>query len=586
MYFIITIFNFSYFRNLAIFYKTKNGSNTGDLVIEFIRRQRNRRVVLFGVFVLILFSATFITPIENQSLQQNHHYFTEVDDEELLEFSTYFGGSGDEMGLSASLHYLGDTVVDSEGNIIIVGRSAASDFPIKDAYQETKGGSIDATISKFSPNGSLIFSTFLGGFADDWANCVTLDSSDNIIVGGVTGSENFPLKNAYQDTNNGGTESNADCFISKLSSDGQTLLYSTYFGGTGSDWCYSIATDASNRIAFTGTTYSRNLPMVNANQTTTAGQLEAYVVVLSSNGKSVVFSSYISSSGFDAGRGIDFDSSGNLFVTGQIGPSTKGTADVIQPTFAGGADAFIAKFTSSGTLTTFTYLGGSLFERANDLAIDNENNVILTGYSQSADYPTSNAFQNFTIGSYEVVISKLSNDLEELIFSTYLGGSSSDFGYGVTTDSENNVYVTGDVSSTDLPAYYNFCNSRGKSDVLLAKFQSNGDLLFSAAIGGSELDIGVEIAVCDSNSTAIVGFTTSSNLPTKNAYQDAYAGACDLFILRVETIDMEIETLVPVTETPTPTPTEEGGAGLVTFVLVSIPAITLIVFKKWKKSLY
>ena len=546
-------------------------------MIENLRRQNSRRISLVTGMILVIGIGNIInfsTALESK--YSNSDYFTTNAENEYLEFSTYFGSSGDEMGISAGLHYVADTVVDSQGNIIIVGRSAADDFPIVSAYQDTRGGSIDATVSKFSPNGTLLFSTYLGGFDDDWANCVTLDSSNNIIIGGVTGSDNFPLKNPYQDTCLGGTESNADCFITKLSSDGQSLLYSSYFGGTNSDWCYAIATDSSNRIAFTGTTFSGNLPMVNANMSNIRGNLDAYVVVLAANGQSVVMSSYLGSSYSDAGRGIAFDSHGDVLVSGHISVCSLGTPDAFQQVHAGGgADAYLAKFDLDGTLEYLTYFGGNAYDRANDLVIDSEDNVIITGYTQSTNLHTLNAFQNFTQGSFESFVAKFTNDGTSLIFSSYFGGTNQDIGYGVTVDAADNVLVTGETVSSDFPTYCNFSSPRGKSDVYLGKFKKDGDLLFSVALGGSELDLGAELVSCDANSIAIVGFTLSYNFPTKNAYQETYGGACDLFLLRIETTDMDIEPIVPITETLTPT-TEEASYRLLSLLFLIIPVTTFV----------
>ncbi|MDF1537406.1 MAG: hypothetical protein P1Q69_00675 [Candidatus Thorarchaeota archaeon] len=155
---------------------------------------------------------------------------TENDQLELIDFSSYFGGSGDEsMGAS---YAFGDTVDDSMGNIILVGATYSEDFPIKNAYQDHLNGNRDSIIAKFHPNGSLIFSTYFGGSAQELITGVDVDSEDNIIIAGITGSPDYPLVNPLQSTFTGGNEGNADCFITKFSQDGQSLLFSTFFGGT------------------------------------------------------------------------------------------------------------------------------------------------------------------------------------------------------------------------------------------------------------------------------------------------------------------------------------------------------------------
>jgi len=271
------------------------------------------------------------------AFQNDYLKSEECGDFEILEFSTFLGGTGDEQGTLSNLHYLGDVVVDSEGNIIVVGSTSSTDFPVLNAYQDTFAGNIDVTVSKFSPEGTLLFSTYLGGSANDWANCVTLDSSDNIIIGGVTGSTDFPLEDPYQDTCMGGTESNADCFITKLAKNGQSLIFSTYFGNTGSDWCYSICVNNANQIAITGTTYSSNLPLLNPYQATHRGSLESFVTLFAANGQSLVFSTFLGSPGWDTGRGVSFDSNGDLLATGQMASVNIGTPGVFQQSFGGGS---------------------------------------------------------------------------------------------------------------------------------------------------------------------------------------------------------------------------------------------------------
>ena len=166
----------------------KTGKNIG-------RKKRIFEIssILF-ILVLFLINISISFGGVNYSFTDSTHTQSE-DIHDLSIFSTFLGGTGDE-GYITQLHYLGDTVVDSEGNIVVIGRTTSTDFPVKNAYQSTFGGAIDATVSKFTPTGELIFSTYLGGSADDWANCVALDEDDNIIIGGVTGSNNFPIINA------------------------------------------------------------------------------------------------------------------------------------------------------------------------------------------------------------------------------------------------------------------------------------------------------------------------------------------------------------------------------------------------------
>ncbi|MBN2228373.1 MAG: SBBP repeat-containing protein, partial [Candidatus Thorarchaeota archaeon] len=245
--------------------------------------QKNfKREAVTAAFLLILSLGAFTHVIAT----------TEVNPVDLIDFSTYFGGTGDDR-IETISYAFGSTVVDSQGNIIVVGRTESTDFPLKDAFQDHINGISDGTISKFSPNGSLIFSTYLGGSAQEVPTGVAVDSDDNIIIGGVTGSSDFPLLNPLQSNFTGGTEGDADCFITKFSEDGQSLIFSTYFGGTGSDWLYTLNADSSGRIAISGTTESDDFPVLNAHQNTRSGTLDVFITLIEADGQSVLFSSYL-----------------------------------------------------------------------------------------------------------------------------------------------------------------------------------------------------------------------------------------------------------------------------------------------------
>ncbi|MHA1212344.1 MAG: SBBP repeat-containing protein, partial [Candidatus Heimdallarchaeota archaeon] len=340
--------------------------------------------------------------------------------------------------------------------------------------------------------------------------------------------------------------------------------------------------------ALTRTTSSASIPLVTPYQANSEGSLEIYVTLFSADGQSIVFSTYLGSGGWDTGRGIAFDSAGDLLVTGQIANAPIGTEGSFQQTFRGGtSDAFLAKFKTDGTLKYFTFLGGNSFDRANDLQVDSEDNIILTGYTNSGNFPTENPFQDFYVNYMDVFVTKINKTGTNVIFSTYMGGTSHDVGFAVAIDMDDNILITGETSSPAFPVYYDLGSPTGASDCLLAKFAKNGSLLFSTIFGGSSLDLGVGIAAYDHNSTVIVGFTLSNNLPDCNAYQDTYGGNCDLFVMKIQTMDLTIDPIVEEipTPTPTPSPTETSGLSLLSFVFVALPALLFMFRKNSKKSL-
>ena len=488
----------------------------------------SRKTVLVGLLVL-LFLGTFSHAVAT----------AQVDPTDLIDFSTFLGGTGDER-IEETSYTFGSTVVDSKGNIIVVGRTTSTDFPLKDAFQDHINGYSDGTVSKYSSNGSLLFSTYLGGSAQELIIDVAIDSDDNIIVAGITGSPDFPLMNPFQSNFTGGNEGDADCFITKFSEDGQSLLFSTFFGGTASDWCYTMNVDSNDRIAISGTTESTDFPLQNPHQDNNSGLLDVFLTLFEADGQSLLFSTYLGTTGIDHGRRVAFDSQGDVILAGMAAAGELATEGVYQEEHAGGSsDAFIAKFKTNGTLVYFTYVGGALQEWACDLVVDSEDNIIITGFTTSHNFPTMNAYQDEWTGEVDTFITKITPDGRSVVFSTYLGGSSSDYGNAITIDSHDRIIVVGQTDSADFPttipihtteSYYN--------NVSLTVFNHDGSLLFSMMFGGEHNDIGIGVAWYSDDSFIIVGHTGSDSFPVYNAYQETFGGDYDMFVMKVDLQDL------------------------------------------------
>ena len=472
---------------------------------------------------------------------------------DLIDFSTFLGGTGDD---DCDVSYeFGSTVVDSKGNIIVAGRTQSTDFPVKDAYQDTYSDAGDGTISKFYPNGSLIFSTYLGGSEQEYITDVAIDSQDNIIVAGITGSSDFPVVNAFKSNSTGVSPGDVDGFITKLAEDGQSLLFSTYFGGSGNDWLYTMNIDSSDRIAFSGTTDSTDLPLVNPHQATNSGGREVFIVTLAADAQSIVFSTYLGTVENDHGRRVGFDSLGNLLVAGMIGTGDLATGGVYQEDHGGGnTDAFLAKYNMTGEMEYFSFLGGADSEWGVDLAIDSDDNVVVTGFTTSDDFPTTNAYQEERGGFADMFITKFSEDGQSAVFSTYLGGSSPDYGNAIVIDPEDRIIVTGQTKSTDFPTTLPFNNTDSMHDnVSLVMMSPEGSLLVSIALGGEADDIGMGVAWHSDDCFIVAGFTKADEFPIYEAYQDTYAGAGDLFVMKID-----LASIIPTSGTETTTGTETG----------------------------
>jgi uncharacterized repeat protein (TIGR01451 family) len=370
----------------------------------------------------------------------------------------------------------------------------------------------------------LVYSTYLGGTVKDLAYAMAADSTGAAYVTGLT-SGAFPTLNAEQNTFGGG---NSDAFVAKLSPSG-ALVYSTYLGGAGGDQGLGIAVDSTGAAYVTGSTGGA-FPTLNAQQNTFGGGGDAFVAKLDPTG-ALVYSTYLGGTSPDSGNGIGVDSAGAAYVTG----STQGafpTLNAQQNTFGGTQDAFVAKLSPTGALVYSTYLGGTGSDSGNGIGVDNLGAAYVTGLS-TGSFPTLNAEQNtFGGGSYDAFVAKLS-PTGALVYSTYLGGTGLDVGYGIGVDGTGAAYVTGSTNGgfPTLNAVQNTFGGTG--DAFIAKLGPTGALVYSTYLGGTGNDQGSAIAVDSAGATFVSGYT-SGGFPTLNAVQNTYGGgAYDAFVAKL-----------------------------------------------------
>ncbi|MGO8796140.1 MAG: SBBP repeat-containing protein [Candidatus Sulfotelmatobacter sp.] len=419
-----------------------------------------------------------------------------------LVYSTYLGGSGDDYGQGIAL--------DASGDAYIVGQTLSANFPVTPgAFQPQCGGGSGKTcpggdifITELNPEGNgLVYSTYLGGSGVDQGNAIALDANNDAYVTGFTQSTNFPVTlGAFQTTCKCTTRSVA--FVTELNSTGTALVYSTYLGGSFSDVGYAIALDSSDDAYLTGYTHSSNFPTTpGAFQTTLNADTAAWVTKMNSTGTALVYSTYL---GGDTtattqceacGTSIAVDSSGNAYVCGltaeQNFPTTPGA---YQTTFMGntnGHDAFITKLNSGGSALVFsTYLGGNGDTGATTLSVDSLDNVWVRGNTKSTSFPiTPGAFQLANAGAYDVFVSELNSAGSELLYSTYLGGSGTEYGgatrlIALDQNVPPGVYVTGYTNSTNYPVSEGAIQTTpgGNNDSFVTKFAPSPNVGLSPAL--------------------------------------------------------------------------------------------------------
>jgi hypothetical protein len=482
-----------------------------------------------------LIPVTFEQNEENQfryGFEVGNYNFLEilVIDPVILQLSTFFGGIGRDCGNSIA--------VDDAGYIYITGYTSSTDFPIQNAFDSTfNSGTFDVFVTKFNPDGeSLNFSTYLGGLESDGGKAIAVDDVGCIFVTGFTRSTNFPTHNAFDSTHNGIT----DVFVAKFNPDGQSLNFSTYLGGLESEFGYAITVDEVGSICITGYTFSTNFPTQNAfDSTFNGGPVDIFVTKFNPDGQSLNFSTYLGGSSSELGFAIAVDKFGYIYVTGDTGSTNFPTLNAFNSTHNGDYDVFITKFNSNGQSLNFsTYLGGSGYERGNAIALDKLGCIYITGFTGSINFPTPNACDSTHNGDYDVFITKINPDGQSLNFSTYLGGTSDDFGYGIAVDEVGCAHITGYTDSIDFPTHNSFdSTNNGGSDVFLTKFNPNGQSLnYSTYFGGEGDDYGYGIAV-DYGRIFVAGYTDSMDIPTQNAFDSTFDGSSDgiLFIFDSDT---------------------------------------------------
>ena len=381
----------------------------------------------------------------------------------------------------------------------------------------------------------LSYSTYLGGSDLDWANKIAVDGSGNAYVTGLTFSTDFPTQNPYQATF-AGPVGGSDIFVAQLSADGSSLNYSTYLGGANNEWANNIAVDSSGNAYVTGATTSADFPTQNPYQATHAGGEDAFVAQLSADGSSLNYSTYLGGGSDETGHGIAVDGSGNAYVTGSTSSTDFPTQNAYQATHAGpvgGVDGFVAQFSAAGnSLNYSTYLGGNSQDIGFGIAVDGSGNAYVTGVTSSTDFPTQNPYQaTFAgpVGGNDVFMAQLSAAGNSLNYSTYLGGSGSEWVDGIAVDGSGNAYVVGYTLSTDFPTQNAYQATHagpvGGSDGFVAQLSAAGNSLnYSTYLGGSGGEYVHEIAVDAAGKTWVTGSTSSTDFPTQNAYQPAYAG--------------------------------------------------------------
>jgi hypothetical protein len=379
------------------------------------------------------------------------------------------------------------------------------------------------------PGVILSYSTYIGGGDTDEGQGVGVDNSGYASIVGYTLSSDFPTAVGYDPSYNG----DWDVFVSKFVPSGDALVFSTFLGGSQDDRGYAIDVDSNDHIFITGYTYSSDFPVSEAWDATYNLNGDVFVTNLYPDGTDLKYSTYLGGGGTEMAFGLDLEPSptGVVYVTGMTGGAFP-TLHAYQSSPGGGIDAFVSIFNADGILTRSTYYGGSGYDRGEDIDGKVDHLFTITGVTESTDLPVGNNYYDNTFnGGYrDAFVAYFSSTT--LRFTSYIGGSDDDYGYGVTVDDEFHIFVTGSTESSDMYTYNAYDDSyNGGSDVFLTRF--NGYVLgFSTYYGGSGNDYAFDIDANFQSDVYITGLTYSTDFPTDHPTYDSYNGVGDVFLSR------------------------------------------------------
>ena len=417
------------------------------------------------------------SPIQGSPGGIANAYITKIDASgSSLVYSTYLGGSDLDGALDIAVDASGNAYITG----VAVSTDFPTASPLFGSHAGGSSAyPSDAFITKIDASGSsLIYSTYLGGSGDDWGSRLALDISDNVYITGETVSTDFPTASPIQGSFGGGDRT--DIFVTKIDASGSSLVYSTYLGGSTVDRDARIAVDASGNAYIAGQTHSDDFPTASPMQGTRSGGFDTFVTKIDTSGNSLIYSTYLGGSGHDQNYGLAVDSSGNVYIGGETISTDYPTVSPLQGSHGGGSyDAFITKIDASGSSLVYsTYLGGGGFDVVLEIVLDISDNAYITGRTNSTNFPTVYPLQgSFGGGADDAFITKIDASGSSLIYSTYLGGSGDDWGSRLALDISDNLYIAGGTSSTDFQTVSPFQGSYGggSADAFVAKLSPDSD---------------------------------------------------------------------------------------------------------------
>ncbi|MFP9097879.1 SBBP repeat-containing protein [Flavobacterium sp. RHBU_24] len=380
----------------------------------------------------------------------------------------------------------------------------------------------------------VVWATYYGGSGDEFSAFTNIDSSNNVYLSGYTTSTSGIASGGYDTT----FSAVSDLYLVKFNASG-ARLWATYYGGTGEESIGECQIDGSGNIYLAGSTGSASGMASGGFQNTYGGDAyDALLVKFNSSGARI-WATYYGGGYNDTGNDCVVDSSGNVYLAGYTLSPLNIASGGYQNTQGGEYDAYLVKFSSSGSRLWATYYGGDYSDSATCLAVDGLNNIYLGGFTNSTESISSpGSYLSTAPGTTDTpnaFLAKFDTSGSRL-WGTYYGGTADDYALGCSTDGSGNVYLSGDTSSTTGIASGGFQSTVLGHDAFLAKFTTDGALSWGTYYGGSGYEESYANTVDISGNIYLSGVTGSTSGIASGGFQNTYGGGeYDAFIVKFNT---------------------------------------------------
>jgi uncharacterized protein (TIGR03437 family) len=490
-------------------------SDDGDLILAGLRLRRPR-VMQDGREIASEYQLARGRRVQIKLARYGRAHPLTIDP--VVEFGTYLGGPGTDSA---------DTItLDSAGNIFLGGNTQTPASPSLDPFQQPNQSVSQPFVIKLSPDASkvLFFSVFSSGYGN--VNSVRVDSTGSPVLAGTTTTTQFPLKNPFETAP---ALQDQTGFVVKLSPDGRSLVFSSYLGGSAFDDAKIVRIAADGTVYVMGDSDSSDFPVKDALQPTLAGGIDCTISKITSTG-GLVFATYFGTPAIDGCPGFEIASDGSLWISGGTHSPSFPLVNATQSDSNPGpiySAPFLTHMSGDGQSLLFsTYIGGTAFTGAAGLALDQDQNVYLSGPATNAFLTLKNAFQTTWTSFGQGFLMKLDPSGATVIFSTYTPA------YGtIAVDESQSIYLTGTATLPGFPQINPLAPSFDQGPYLMKLSSSGQAIVYSTVFVGSGSANGI---VLDGSGNAyLVGQTSAGDFPVKNAYQPKPGGGQDIFLLEI-----------------------------------------------------